>query len=356
MTFLRKPFILTVAFSMMCGALAMSALTVNLSGPDIVQALSRFVIVAIIKNAGDKPVCLVNNPNSLISDLPTDKFRVVKENDDKIPVFKGIRVKFVPRTAAAMGARTCLSPGESINVPHDVNQIYDFSTSGQGSYVFSPASVSFLVVDGERISHMDAQVHAISVLVSEVVTGTIPSLSQAFNNISKVDEPSYIGCTPEQQDKIKLAVTAVKSYASEAYESLEALNSNSKRFEDWFGEPSKFGFSTVHSHYGNLKNENYMSFTYDCTCNLPTVFAYVRPAKHGVIHLCQEFWAVSCMGTDSQAGTILHETSHFQQNGGTFDYAYGQDDSMQLAIDDPNEAAMNADSHEYFAENPDTKL
>jgi peptidyl-Lys metalloendopeptidase len=34
------------------------------------------------------------------------------------------------------------------------------------------------------------------------------------------------------------------------------------------------------------------------------------------------------------------------------DYVYGQDDSKSLAGNDPDTAAMNADSHEYFAENP----
>ncbi|CCO33040.1 Peptidyl-Lys metalloendopeptidase Short=MEP [Rhizoctonia solani AG-1 IB] len=56
-------------------------------------------------------------------------------------------------------------------------------------------------------------------------------------------------------------------------------------------------------------------------------------------------------GTDSKAGTIVHEASHFPEYAGTADHAYGQGACRDLARNDPNRAAMNADSHEYFAEN-----
>ena len=52
-----------------------------------------------------------------------------------------------------------------------------------------------------------------------------------------------------------------------------------------------------------------------------------------------------------QAGTIIHESSHFTANGGTNDYAYGQTACKNLAISNPANAVRNADSHEYFAEN-----
>ncbi|KAG9075865.1 hypothetical protein FRC06_009848 [Ceratobasidium sp. 370] len=51
-------------------------------------------------------------------------------------------------------------------------------------------------------------------------------------------------------------------------------------------------------------------------------------------------------GTDSKAGTIVHEQSHFTVNGGTRDYAYGQSRAKSLAISNAALAIMNADSHE----------
>ena len=48
---------------------------------------------------------------------------------------------------------------------------------------------------------------------------------------------------------------------------------------------------------------------------------------------------------------LLLQASHFTVNGETKDYAYGQPNSMTLAQSNPEEAVMNADGHEYFAEN-----
>jgi peptidyl-Lys metalloendopeptidase len=67
--------------------------------------------------------------------------------------------------------------------------------------------------------------------------------------------------------------------------------------------------------------------------------------------LCNAFWNAPATGTDSKAGTIVHESSHWTAAGGTGDYAYGQSAAKSLATSNPNNAVMNADSHEYFAEN-----
>lgn len=54
------------------------------------------------------------------------------------------------------------------------------------------------------------------------------------------------------------------------------------------------------------------------------------------------------MGADSRAGTIVHENSHFDKNGGTRDYAYGEGDAQSLAKNDPDTAIQNADNYEYL--------
>ncbi len=90
--------------------------------------------------------------------------------------------------------------------------------------------------------------------------------------------------------------------------------------------------------------------TFDCGCT-ESSFAYVYPSQPYVVHLCRAFWPAPALGTDSKAGTLVHEASHFTVLGGTKDYAYGQASAQALAKSDPGRAVMNADSHEYFAEN-----
>lgn len=53
----------------------------------------------------------------------------------------------------------------------------------------------------------------------------------------------------------------------------------------------------------------------------------------------------------TQAGTIVHESSHFKVNGDTEDHANGDTDCEALAKSKPSEAVANGDSHQYFAEN-----
>jgi peptidyl-Lys metalloendopeptidase len=80
-------------------------------------------------------------------------------------------------------------------------------------------------------------------------------------------------------------------------------------------------------------------------------YAYVYPNQPYNIYLCRVFWTAPMTGTDSKAGTLIHEMSHFTVVAGTEDWAYGQTNAKALASSDPDRAVDNADNHEYFAEN-----
>ena len=75
------------------------------------------------------------------------------------------------------------------------------------------------------------------------------------------------------------------------------------------------------------------------------------PTSRTIIYLCKVFWLAPLTGTDLQAGTLIHEMSHFNVVASTDDYVYGQAGARDLAITTPDNAVKNADNHEYFAEN-----
>jgi peptidyl-Lys metalloendopeptidase len=77
----------------------------------------------------------------------------------------------------------------------------------------------------------------------------------------------------------------------------------------------------------------------------------VYPNSAYEIFVCRAFWPAPATGTDSKAGTLIHEMSHFTVVAGTNDWVYGQTGAKNLAISNPTNAVDNADSHEYFAEN-----
>jgi peptidyl-Lys metalloendopeptidase len=76
------------------------------------------------------------------------------------------------------------------------------------------------------------------------------------------------------------------------------------------------------------------------------VFAYTYKGT-STIWFCDAFWSASDTGTDSRAGTVVHEHTH--ASSGTDDIQYGQPGCMQLAISNPSNAVMNADTHEYYS-------
>ncbi len=85
------------------------------------------------------------------------------------------------------------------------------------------------------------------------------------------------------------------------------------------------------------------------------VYAYVYPTdKTHTIYLGNAFWSAPAKGTDSKAGTIAHEMSHFRDIGGTKDgfpdSIYGLSGSRELARTDPAKALQHADTFEYYIE------
>ena len=88
----------------------------------------------------------------------------------------------------------------------------------------------------------------------------------------------------------------------------------------------------------------------NCGCS-QNYYAYVYPTREYEIFVCKAFWTANTTGTDSKAGTLIHEMSHFNVVAATDDVVYGQTGAKSLAISNPDRAIQNADSHEYFAEN-----
>ena len=89
------------------------------------------------------------------------------------------------------------------------------------------------------------------------------------------------------------------------------------------------------------------TFTYDLTgtgCG-SGVFAYTYRGTT-TIWMCDAFWSAPATGTDSKAGTMVHEHSH--ASAFTDDTTYGQPNCRKLAVNSPDKATKNADSHEYY--------
>ena len=87
-------------------------------GPPAVDSVEHLKIVATITNTGDETLKVLNDPRGPLNKLPTDTF-VITDAKGAQPSFTGIKLKYVPKTAATLGAYTILAPGKSVAVEHD---------------------------------------------------------------------------------------------------------------------------------------------------------------------------------------------------------------------------------------------
>ena len=163
----------------------------------------------------------------------------------------------------------------------------------------------------------------------------------------------YTGaCTASEQTDLATAAAEASTYATKAKRYLKAMAGGTARYTTWFGAYDATRWGTVKQHYGKIDSAfKQQTLTLDCSCSDNGVYAYVYPNAPYKIYLCGAFWSAPMKGTDSKAGTLIHEMSHFTVVAGTKDHAYGQAAAKALALSDPAKAIANADSHEYFAEN-----
>ncbi|KAK7438459.1 hypothetical protein VKT23_018072 [Stygiomarasmius scandens] len=328
-------------------AAAAPELTLKVSGPELAKGVDNLKVTTTLTNTGSDSLQLLNDPRSLLTTTPTNSFRI-SSSSGASPAFNGMKVKYVPSVAAKLpnASFTTLAPGETVDVTHDLSSAYNFTRSGADSYDISPSTL-FYAVDPStlEVSTLTAKVE--STLKSKL-DGTLAISRRAL--VSK--RASFNGCSESQQSDIEAAVDAANTYASDAASYLQGISSGTERYTTWFGEFTSSRHDTVQDHFNSMSSQGYDDYTYDCsTCDESGVYAYVFPDEFGTIYLCDVFWQASTTGTDSKAGTLVHESSHFTRLAGTEDHVYGQSGAQELASSDPDQAIDNADNHEYFAEN-----
>ncbi|CAE6442538.1 unnamed protein product [Rhizoctonia solani] len=352
---------------------AAPSITLSTFGPSSVSDVSALKIVTSIKNTGTETLRLLNDPNSALSTWETDSFHVARADSNLVgsPAlnFTGLRVKYSPTAAVKAGKPelfTVIEAGATVNITHSLASTYDFSGKGGGAGKYklkaSTRAKTFLSVgaDGSITSVEATEGNVAEVAVSGRLSG--PKLqpgakgaahgSGTFQQASGISKRALVrGCNDNQISQILTAADRAMNMAHGAHGFLRDGPWATRRWQEWFGGWDQNRYNLVFGHYDAIRF-NPPNFLYDCTCTDNGIYAYVIiPGHFQEIYLCGAFWNAPMEGTDSKAGTIIHEASHFPEYAGTSDHAYGQGACRDLSRNDPNRAAMNADSHEYFAEN-----
>jgi peptidyl-Lys metalloendopeptidase len=233
-----------------------------------------------------------------------------------------------------------LKSGETIESGIDISGFYDFSETGSYQIRYKSEtrdnSSKALALQSE-----DSQAW---------IEGRETKVIEDYAPDAVSGSTSYTSCSTTRQSSLVTARNNASTYATAAYNYLNAGTQGS-RYTTWFGTYNSSRYSTVKSHYLNIRNAmDTASVRFNCSCT-DSAYAYVYPTQPYTIYLCNAFWSAPSTGTDSKAGTLVHEMSHFNVIAATDDWAYGQTAAKSLARTNTTRAIDNADSHEYFAEN-----
>lgn len=239
-----------------------------------------------------------------------------------------------------------LRGGETIDTSVDLAGYYDLSESG--FYEVSYRAESFSLYSKSPTFSADEdfmESGKVGVWIGGRETKTpVPQAD------SVVGSTGFTSCTSTRQSSLLTARDNAYSYSVDAYNYLNA-GTVGPRYTTWFGAYSSTRYTKVKGNFLNIRDAmNNASVTFNCTCT-SSAYAYVYSNQPYTIYLCNAFWSAPNTGTDSKAGTLVHEMSHFTVVAGTSDYAYGQTNAKKLASTNPKRAIANADNHEYFAEN-----
>jgi len=264
--------------------------------------------------------------------------------------------RVVKRAVAAHSDYLTLGAGESIQVVLPLSVYYDISIRGRYTVEYSgsfhvettTSAKTRQITSSSKGSYINQHQ---TVSPEPVTLELTPALETRA-----VLPANFYSCSTQQQLELEVALQSSEDIALQAYEGLVGLQGdarlNSPRYKQWFGEFSSARYAKVLGTFeatADVLSNRVVEF--DCSCADSGLYAYVFRNRPYRIYPCPNFWSSSLNGTDSRAGTIVHELTHFTSVSNTDDHQYGQIGVSSLAVSDPDLAVLNADSYEYFAEN-----
>lgn len=257
--------------------------------------------------------------------------------------------KLVKRGTPTASDYVLIQAGETLDVRVELSSAYDLSRSGTYTVEFISAGAR----DGAATLRSEP---AYLWLEARTALATLTRSPAQMAAAGQRATPIFTGCSASRITDLNTATANALAYSNAALAYQDGARSATQRFTRWFGPGSRASWGTIRSNFTKIAAAfDTQTIEYDCsTC--PTgpnanAYAYVFRNQPYKIYLCNAFWAAPALGTDSKAGTLVHEMSHFTVVANTDDNAYGQSACINLALTDPARAIRNADSHEYFAEN-----
>lgn len=298
-----------------------------------------------ITNNGARPVAIPrwNVPRAT---LDANLFEVTRDGQ---PVrYLGILAK---RGAPGPGDFVTLKPGQSLRGRTELSKHYDLADGGEYVVSFRLDLLDGTLADELRDGAEIVDSNALTFWRDAPIRGAAIDWDR-FAQAPEQLALSTTNCSSSQQSGVSSAFSSATTYAagSLSYMNSKTYTTVGPRYTTWFGTSTSANFTTVKNHFVAIDDAfRTKPVVVDCGCT-QNYYAYVYPTQPYKIYVCNAFWSAPNTGTDSRAGTLIHEMSHFNVVAATDDWAYGQTACKKLAKR-ASKAIDNADSHEYFSEN-----
>nr|WP_050716753.1 M35 family metallo-endopeptidase [Aeromonas tecta] len=299
-----------------------------------------------LTNTGDQPIRLLKWQLPGREDAPL----FVVERDGQRVDYEGALIK---RAAPTDKDFQLLKAGQSLTLQAEISGLYDMSVQGQYSIRYQLPTLEKAASAPKAKQAQASESNAVSLWLEGLSDERLQARAAPLAEPQAVTAAvSFTGrCTNTQKTDILTALDAASSITNNSSSYLAVDKPTGKRYRSWFGAYSTARWDQAETQFSKIKDAiDNKPLTFDCGCQ-QSYFAYVYPDQPYKVYLCKSFWTAPVKGTDSRAGTIVHELSHFNVVAGTDDLGYGQANARNLASTDPQKALNNADNHEYFAEN-----
>jgi peptidyl-Lys metalloendopeptidase len=353
-------------------ALATGIVAVALAAPTLKQRPQANPLrVSVISLGADKVEVTVTNTSSRTLRIPKWQLPIDVQRSNLFRISRdGVEVGFegamIKRGVPTAEDFAILRAGRSYRSVVELGTAYDLSKAGHYTVTYAAPLQYASLSGGIRLQQrnglpMIAQGAPVRIVLDRSMLDQRATFSNgrrispvlpANPELSDVLGISTVACSASQIATVGNAVLSARAYSERAKGYLNA-GTTGARYTTWFGAYTSSRYATAQQHFvaiDNAMDQTGGQVTINCGCN-DNYYAYVIKNQPYQIFVCNAFWSAPLIGTDSKAGTLIHEMSHFTVVADTDDHAYGQGLAQSLAISNPTLALDNADSHEYFAEN-----
>jgi len=354
-----------LVITLLFGSIKSDIITASLQHTENTNNDDKSVLVTI-SNPADQPLYLLKW-NTPFDDLHGNYLSIKKSNIQS-PYYGS----FVRRSNPTIQSYETLSPKETRSLKIKINKNYPVREDGfyhvQLQFYLSDYAYNRSVIPRTKNHFVKSSLIVSNVLEIQLFKSAHhPSLNHTE---SRKRSPttyntgrSYVTSNCDS-NQISIIKTMWGVFINMLHNSnYEISRGSTNNYRTWFGTYTYTRYDRVNKLFlAELNILNYYdTVNFDCkTClsypGYSDAFAYTYPYdtdRH--IYLCPVFWTSPVGGNnqiETQAGTIVHELTHFNAlgNPGTIDIVYGENDCLNLAYYSPDKAIQNADNYAIFSE------